>query len=417
MAAVLNSFSFRGFDSSFAFIKELFKAAGTQSFAIRLWTGATLRSQTITKPEFTIVLKHPGALRRMFAHATEVNMGEAYVFDDYDVEGDMEAAVRFGTHLMSLDAGVVAGLRLRMLIEELPSGGPPRKLRSPHLKGHLHSRERDRAAIRYHYDVSNDFYSLFLDRRMMYSAAHFSHPDEDLDIAQERKLEAICRRLRLRAGERFLDIGCGWGGLIIYAAKHYGVEAVGITLSEQQAAVATERIRQAGLADRCRVHIRDYRDLEREGTFHKIASIGMVEHVGAQNLRSYFRAINRLLEHGGALLNSGIARPPWEPAHRKGSFTETYVFPDGDLETIPETIQAAEEARLELDSAENHRRDYAFTLRHWVRRLQARANDARRIADDVTYRIWRLYMAGSAARFIAGEIDLLFALFYKSGSA
>ena len=417
MSAVMNSSLVRGFGSSFAFIKELFRAAGTHSLAIRIWTGETLRSRTDTKPEFTIVLKHPGALRRMFAHATEVNMGEAYVFDDYDVEGDMEAAVRFGTHLMSLNPGIMARLRLRMLVEELPGGGPQRKLRSPHLKGHLHSRERDRAAIRYHYDVSNNFYSLFLDRRMMYSAAHFSDPDEDLDIAQERKLEAICRRLRLRAGERFLDIGCGWGGLIIYAAKHYGVEAVGVTLSEQQAALASERIRQAGLEGRCSVHIRDYRDLEREGTFHKIASIGMVEHVGAQNLRSYFRTISRLLASGGALLNSGIARPPWEPAHRRASFTEAYVFPDGDLETIPETIQAAEEARLELDSAENHRRDYAFTLRHWVRRLQARANDARRVADDVTYRIWRLYMAGSAARFIGGEIDLLFALFSKPSSA
>ncbi|HEU5401586.1 MAG TPA: cyclopropane-fatty-acyl-phospholipid synthase family protein [Terriglobales bacterium] len=417
MSAVLNSLSLRAFNSSFAFIKELFRAAGAQSLAIRLWTGETLWSRSDTKPEFTIVLKHPGALRRMFSPATELNMGEAYIFDDYDVEGDMEAAVRFGTRLMSLNPGVVAGLRLRRLIKELPSGGPPRKLRSPHLKGHLHSRERDRAAIRYHYDVSNNLYSLFLDRRMLYSAAHFSHPDEDLDIAQERKLEAICRRLRMRAGERFLDVGCGWGGLIIYAAKHYGVEAIGVTLSEQQAALANERIRQAGLGGRCRVHIRDYRDLEGEGTFHKIASIGMVEHVGTQNLRSYFQEISRLLASGGALLNSGIARPPWEPAHRKGSFTETYVFPDGDLETIPETIQAAEEARLELDSAENHRLDYAFTLRHWVRRLQARADDARRIADDVTYRIWRLYMAGSAARFVRGELDLLFALFSKSSSA
>jgi cyclopropane-fatty-acyl-phospholipid synthase len=203
------------------------------------------------------------------------------------------------------------------------------------------------------------------------------------------------------------------GRTIIYAAQQYGLDATGITLSERQAELARERIRKIGLTDRCRVLVCDIGELDGDTKFEKIASIGMVEHVGARNLRGYFASINRLLASGGALLNSGIARTSSEPAHRNGSFTEAYVFPDGELETFSETLQAAEDAGLELQTAQNCRRDCALTLRHWVRRLQEHAHEARRATDDVTYRIWRLYMTGSAVRFMAGELYLLSASFRK----
>lgn len=413
MSALLNPLPAPEVDRSVAFVEDLFKIAGAQSFAVRLWTGETLRSRRDALPEFTIVLKHPGALRRMFSPASELSLGEGYIFDDYDLEGDIEAAVRLGKFLAAIPASLPERVRLRFLISSLPSGGPPRPPRAPRLKGRVHSRRRDQAAIRYHYDTSNEFYSLFLDSRMLYSAGHFCRPDDDLDLAQERKLDRICRLLDLHPGERFLDVGCGWGGLIIYAAQKFGVDALGITLSERQAQLARERIGRAGLEGRCRVEIRDYRDLDRSRAFHKIASVGMIEHVGAAELPTYFRAVARLLAPGGKFLNSGITRPPAEPAQRQGSFTEKYVFPDGELETIPQTLQAAEDAGLELRLAENVRQDYALTLRHWVRRLEAHAGEARRIAEDVSYRIWRLYMAGSAARFADGELYLLLALFTR----
>lgn len=398
---------------SVTFVELLFVAERPRTFAVRFWNGFILPPSPGAKAQFTIVLKHPGALRRMFSMASELSLGEAYIYDDCDVEGDIEAAVRVFRRLVGKPHSTRERLRLAALLARLPAGGPPRERRLPRLKGKLHSRDRDSSAIRYHYDVSNDFYQLFLDARMNYSEAYFVRPEEDLDRAQEHKLDRVCHLLELHAGERLLDVGCGWGGLILHAVHKSGVEAVGITLSERQADFARRRIRGAGLESRCRVEVRDYRDLGPAASFDKIASLGMVEHVGAQQLPEYFSSIFRTLRPGGMFLNNGIARPITGPAHRKDSFTDAYVFPDGDLETIPETLQAAEEAGFEVRSVFNRPEDYGRTLRHWVRRLEAHAEEARHATDEVTYRIWRLYMAGSAGRFMAGELHLLDALLQK----
>jgi cyclopropane-fatty-acyl-phospholipid synthase len=255
---------------------------------------------------------------------------------------------------------------------------------------------------------------LFLDSRMIYSTACFARPEDDLDTAQLQKLEKICRTLQLQAGERFLDIGCGWGGLIVHAAQNFGVRALGITLSEKQAQMARERIRAAGLDDRCRVEICDYRDLKETAGFDKIASDGMVEHVGAKQLPEYFGRVWRLLRPGGKFLNCGISRPVNEPAHRAASFTDAYVFPDGELEPIHEMLRAAEMTGFEVCSTENLREHYGLTLRHWVHRLESHADEARRVTDDVTYRVWRLYMAGSAERFMAGKLHVFQTLLVKT---
>ena len=212
------------------------------------------------------------------------------------------------------------------------------------LRGRRHSIERDRQAVRYHYDVSNDFYALWLDRRMVYSCVTFHSPDDDLDTAQEQKLDYICRKLRLQPGQRLLDIGCGWGGLVIYAAKHYGVDATGITLSQPQAELSNARIAGAGLSERCQVLVRDYREMDEPGGYDALVSVGMFEHVGAALLPAYFELAQRLLKPGGVLLNHGIASTMAERPQRGPSFSNTYVFPDGELVPISTTLRAAEGA-------------------------------------------------------------------------
>jgi cyclopropane-fatty-acyl-phospholipid synthase len=278
-------------------------------------------------------------------------------------------------------------------------------------------------AVRSHYDVGNAFYALWLDRRLVYSCAYFATGIEDLDAAQAAKLDHICRKLRLAPGERLLDIGCGWGGLVQYAAEHYGVQALGITLSQPQAELARERIAAAGLADRCQIEVRDYRDLPPDASFDKIVSVGMVEHVGRRRLPTYFATAWRHLRPGGLFLNHGIAmaasgnglssllsRLMW----RRGGFIQRYVFPDGELASSGEMLRAAEAQGWETRDVENLREHYTLTLRHWVRRLEAAHEEAAQRVGEQTYRVWRLYMAASAHGFAAGRLQLIQTLLSKA---
>lgn len=406
--------------TTLSLLDEVFDGYSPIDFAVRLWEGTEWGPDPGQRTEGTLVLRHPDTLRKMLVRPTERNLAECYLRDDLDFEGDVSLAMPIRQWLLDRPRSLWSRLHLAVQLLRLPSGhtghadGEGNKTRSPaKLGGGQHSLGRDRAAVTYHYDVSNDFYALWLDRRMVYSCALFASDDEDLDPAQERKLDYVCRKLRLQPGEQLLDIGCGWGGLIIHAAQHYGIEALGITLSAPQAELANERIRQAGLANRCRAEVVDYRCLDRPGQFNKLVSVGMVEHVGEDHLREYFSTAWALLKPGGVFLNHGIADLPGRPPRDDGSFITTYIFPDGVLPPIPLVFKTAEQAGFEARDLESLREHYALTLRRWVSRLEAHHDEAVAEVGEQTYRTWRLYMAGSSHWFAHGNIGVYQALFVK----
>lgn len=397
--------------ASVEFLDALLADYPNRDFQVRLWDGTTWGA--VQQPRFTLVLKHPGALRAMFSRPSELTLGEAYIYDDFDIEGDLEAVFQLADFLLEQERNLGKTLDLAKRLQKLPiNNRAHEKRRTAHLSGSVHSRERDQQAISYHYDLPAEFYALWLDRRMVYSCAYFATPEEDLDSAQERKLDYICRKLRLGRGERLLDIGCGWGRLIMHAVARYGVEAVGITLSAPQAELARQRLRESGLGDRCRVEVSDYRDLEHGQLYDKIVSVGMFEHVGEALLPEYFNRAYELLRPGGVFLNHGIAYSA--TYHRQGpSFCDRYVFPDGEMVPVGTTIRAAERSGFEVRDVESLREHYELTLHHWVRRLEDHAEQARAISDDTAYRIWHLYMAGSAHGFRTGRLNVYQTLLAK----
>lgn len=403
-------------------LAALFGPVSGRTFAVRFWDGTIEAPSLPDGPRFTLVLRHPGALRRMLLPPTNRALGEAYVRDDFDIEGDIESATSLAGPLAARFRSPTACIQLARRLLQLPSRGPSRLPAGFRASGMRHARGRDAKAVRFHYDLGNDFFALWLDRRMVYSCAYFENGDAPLDEAQEAKLDLICRKLRLEPGERLLDIGCGWGALIHHATAHYGVEATGITLSEPQAALARDRIAAAGLSERCRVEVCDYRDVPSGKRFDKIASVGMVEHVGQATLPVYYRAVSRLLEPGGLFLNHGIVSLAQQipggrlarKARRWASFIERYVFPDAELVPPAALIAPAEAAGFETRDVESLREHYALTLRHWVRRLEERQDVAVALVGEPAYRVWRLYMAGSAHVFASGRVGIVQVLFAKA---
>jgi len=391
-------------DTGLSIVRHLFSHYHPRNFRVCFWDGTTWEPEEGREACFTIVLRHPGALRRMFLHADELRLGEAYIFNDCDIEGDFQAALLMGERLISMRMSLAERAYIAGLLLRLPSNGRGRTGRQAAvLEGGLHSRERDRMAVTYHYNVSNDFFALWLDRRMVYSCAYFESPHDSLDTAQSRKLEYVCRKLRLKPGERLLDIGCGWGGLIIHAAKRHKVHALGITLSEPQARLANERIARGHLTTLCRAEVTDYRDIPGEGSYDKIVSIGMVEHVGGTMLEEYFKSAWRLLRPGGVFLNHGIGEGTAESGERGASFSDRYVFPDTELVPIGTTLDIAEDCGFEVRDVESLREHYALTLRAWLRRLEKNHGNALEFVDEATYRTWRLCHAGAALNFDTGR--------------
>jgi cyclopropane-fatty-acyl-phospholipid synthase len=393
---------------------QLFDSKALQNVSFRLWDG-TMWPDDAPRTT-TIVLNHPGALRHIFRDThTDLSFGEAYIYDDFNIDGDIYAVFQLAEDLLLQNWDLVKRVNLGLKLLQLPG---ERKIaedvrQAARVKGRRHSLERDRQAIAYHYDVSSDFYPLFLDKNLIYSCAYFERGDEDLETAQERKLDYLCRKLRLQPGERLLDIGCGWGGLVIYAAQQYGVKAMGITLSQPQAELANEKIRQAGLGNLCSVEMRDYRELEENQQFDKLVSVGMFEHVGQALLPVYFQKAWNLLKPGGVFLNHGIAQNIHVP-YQDSNFNDRYVFPDGELVAINLTLREAEKAGFEIRDVESLREHYAQTLRQWVCRLEMNHETALHYVDEATYRVWRLFMSGSAHGFETGRLNLYQTLLVKA---
>jgi cyclopropane-fatty-acyl-phospholipid synthase len=387
------------------------------SLTLRLWNDAAVRvgaaGPDAEVSRFTLVFRNPEVVCSAVLGRDPLRLAEAYFRGDLDIEGDFFAALSLKDHLQALQLSVgeqigvaASALRLRGLNADrksmqarwAPSHGRTVK---------AHSRTENRDAVQFHYDVSNEFYALWLDQAMVYSCAYFESPDVDLDAAQQAKLDHVCRKLCLRAGENFLDIGCGWGALVIHAAQRYGVRAHGVTLSPQQLLVAQQRIEQAGLADRVSVELRDYRDLPGEAVYDKVASIGMFEHVGLKNLPTYFSTVHRLLKPHGLFLNHGITHDSegWQKS-LSTEFINRYVFPDGQLDNVSNIQHVMERARFEIADVEALRPHYALTLRHWVSRLERNRARALQYVNEATFRVWRLYMAACALEFEAGGVGI-----------
>lgn len=402
---------------------------------IRAWD----RSEAGPPGAPTLVIRHPRALRRILWRPGELGLARAWVAGEIDIEGDLYEALdrisRFlwapaapapddapasadtatapasarGLPALARDPAVRAAARelVRLAGPWPPPPPPPEEVRDR--TGLRHTLHRDRRAISHHYDVGNEFYEQVLGPSMVYSCAYWDDAgaDSTLEGAQRAKLDLICRKLALRPDMRLLDVGCGWGSLVLHAAREYGVRAVGVTLSQEQAAYARKRIADAGLTDRVEVRVQDYREVT-DGPYDAVSSVGMAEHVGSDQYRAYAEVLYRLLKPGGRLLNHQIARRPEpdEAAYEIDDFIDAYVFPDGELAPVGRTVGLLEEAGFEVRDLEALREHYARTLRAWVSRLEAHWTEANRFVTPGRARVWRLYMAASALAFEHNRIGV-----------
>lgn len=365
---------------------ENIRNASALPLRLVLWNGQQYDFSTGT-PEVTLKVPQASAITSLL-NPSLANLGEAYVEGKIEVEGAVKNIIKVANELASntLKAEGKLGRMVRSV---------------------THTRKKDAEAIQYHYDVSNDFYKLFLDENMVYSCAYFENGDEDLATAQIKKIDHILNKIQLQPGQTLLDIGCGWGALVLRAAQKYGAKCVGITLSQNQYALAKERVERAGLSDRIEIRLQDYRDVT--GTFDRITSVGMFEHVGIKNLPGYFRQINRLLADGGMVMNHGITSTDidnGESPYGAGEFIDKYVFPAGELPHISAVLKTMQEGGLEAFDVENLRRHYARTCGMWADNFEANTEAIRQATDEKHYRIWRVYLAGSSYGFERDWISL-----------
>jgi len=381
--------------------RELGRALPERPFHVRFWDGGFVAATEQDAPTFFV--RRPSAISHFLRAPGTMGLGRAYVDESLAVD-DLDAAFAVVDGWQPPALGVREQLRLgaALLAAAAPGGLPRRPSLELILRGSLHSVERDAAAVRYHYDVGNEFFALFLDESMTYSCALFTRGAQTLEEAQRAKLDLVAGKLALQQGTRVLDVGCGWGSFAIHAAREYGVSVTGVTLSPPQAELARARVRDAGVQDRVEIRVADYRSLP-GSSFDAIASIGMAEHVGEAQIDLYARSLFALLRPGGTLLNHAIAAldPDHEP--HEDLFSTRYVFPDGEPLPLSRVQLALERAGFEARHIEGFREDYAITLRHWSERLDEHLDRARELAGAERTRVWRLYLRAARRGFETGH--------------
>jgi cyclopropane-fatty-acyl-phospholipid synthase len=395
--------------------RELARALPERPFGVRFWDGSELGPTVADGPVFTV--RSPTAIAHLLRAPGQLGLGRAYAAGELEAD-DLDRVIGLldSFHAPPIDRAT----RVRLMLAAVRACGFTRSPRIPaselRPRGRRHSRERDERAVRHHYDVSNEFFALFLDDSMTYSCALFSRGASTLEEAQIAKRELVCKKLDLHEGERILDVGCGWGSFVIHAAREHGVQAVGLTLSPAQAELARRRVAEAGLEDRVEIRLGDYRDLRGGAAgerFDAIASIGMVEHVGSSQIDEYAGVLARLLEPGGRLLNHGIARLRHGDAEA-GPFSERYVFPDAAPLHLSRIQLALERAGFETDHVEGLRQDYVDTLSAWIDRLDANREAAERLAGGERLRVWRLYLRAARNGFRTGFTSIYQVLGHRS---
>ncbi|WP_322050967.1 cyclopropane-fatty-acyl-phospholipid synthase family protein [Paraburkholderia bannensis] len=361
-----------------------------------LWSGQQYDFGHFAAPQVTLKVNSASALPLLLEPSLD-NLGEAYIKGKIDIEGKVADIINIGYSLARSTVTSASKLaRVRRYF--------------------THSKSTDKKAIQYHYDVSNEFYKLWLDENMVYSCAYFENGDEDLATAQIKKIDHILTKIQLKEGQTLLDIGCGWGALVLRAAQKFGARCVGVTLSQNQFDLATQRVKDAGLQDRIEIRLQDYRDVQ--GQFDRITSVGMFEHVGRKNLPGYFTKVRELLADDGIAMNHGITSSDAESGETAlggGEFIDRYVFPDGELPHISLALEAAQRGGLEAVDVESLRRHYAHTLDLWADNFETRADEARKLVDDEKFRIWRVYLAGCAYAFEHDDVSIYQIVCRKAG--
>ncbi|MGY8523842.1 class I SAM-dependent methyltransferase [Paracidovorax citrulli] len=363
---------------------------------LRLWNGHEYSLARSTPPAVTLTVRDAAALPLLLTPTLD-NLGEAYVQEKIDVDGKLADVIEVAYGLSNATSKLAGSALARVA------------------KHFSHSKQEDKKSIEYHYDVSNDFYRLWLDPNMVYSCAYFEHGTEDLATAQLKKIDHILTKIRLQPGQTLLDIGCGWGALVLRAAEKFGARCVGITLSENQFALATQRVREAGLSDRIEIRLQDYRDTA--GTFDRITSVGMFEHVGKDNLVGYFARMRELMTDDGVAMNHGITTPDADNGKEPmdgADFMNRYVFPQGELPHIGLVLDTLSKGGLEAFDVELLRRHYAHTLRHWAENFEARGDAIREMIGERKYRIWRVYLAGCAQAFEGEKMSIYQVVCHKA---
>lgn len=380
---------------------ESIKKKNNLPVRIVLWNGSQIDLGSFTNPDVTLEVKSPSALPLLVSPSLET-LGEAYIQGKIDIGG-------------KLDDIINTSYRMAELSTRKTGSGAIRKL-ADMTKRFKHSKAEDKEAIQYHYDVSNEFYKLWLDPNMLYSCAYFENGDEDLETAQLKKIDHILTKIRVQPGQTLLDIGCGWGAMVIRAASKFGARCVGITLSQNQFELATARVRKAGLEGQIEIRLQDYRDVS--GTFDRITSVGMFEHVGRNNLVTYFSRVNELLAEGGVVMNHGITSNDSDSADSPmggGDFIDRYVFPQGELPHISLALSSMQQGGLEALDVENLRRHYARTLDIWAESYEKCSEEIRAMVGEKRYRIWRVYLAGCAHAFQVDDVSIYQIICQKSG--